>query len=99
MKEENKKCRSCGRFRRFYTKGHCSLQKEDIGFCSYHNKIVGEGEVCDRWNYCQRVRSMRKNMAMSAIVDIRNKLEVIEQILAEESELQKVKKQDESVGE
>ena len=91
MKEENKKCWSCGRFQRYYTKGYCNLQKEEMGFCSFQNKIVGKDESCKMWNYRQRVRNMRKQMAISSIVDIRRKLEVIEQILMEESELDKIK--------
>ena len=91
MKEENKKCWSCGRFKRFYTKGHCNLQKEEIGFCSLQNKIVGKDESCKKWHYLQRVRNMRKQLAISSIADIRSKLEVIEQILTEESELDKIK--------
>ena len=91
MKEENKKCWSCGTLQRFYTKGYCILQKQEIGFCSLQNKIVNKDESCKRWNYRQRVRNMRKKMAISSIVDIRSKLEVIEQILMEESELEKIK--------
>lgn len=91
MKEENKKCWSCGRFQRFYTKGYCNLQKEEIGFCPFQNKIVNKDESCKKWNYRQRARNMRKHMAVSSIVDIRSKLEVIEQILIEESELDKIK--------
>ena len=91
MKEENKKCWSCGRFQRYYTKGYSNFQKEEIGFCSLQNKIVCKGERCKMWNYRQRVRNMRKQMAISSIVDIRSKLEVIEQILIEERELGKDK--------
>lgn len=91
MKEENKKCWSCGRFQRFYTKGFCNLQKEDFGLCSSHNKIVRKDESCKTWQYCQRIRNMRKRMAINSIVDIRSRLEVIEQILTEERELEKIK--------
>ena len=91
MKDENKKCWSCGRFQRFYTKGVCNLQKEDVGLCSLHNKIVRKDESCKTWQYCPRIRNMRKQMAINSIVDIRCKLEVIERILTEESELEKIK--------
>ena len=91
MKEENKKCWSCGRFQSFYTKGYCNFKKEEVGFCSYKNKIVNKNESCKTWNYRLTVRNMRKRMAINSIVDIRNKLEVIEQILMEESELDKIK--------
>ena len=91
MKAENKKCWSCGNFQRFYTKGYCSLQKENIGFCPFQDKIVDKDESCKMWNYRQRVRNMRKQMAISSIVDICGKLEVIEQILTEESKLDKIK--------
>ena len=93
MKEENKKCWSCGRFQRFYTKKYCNLQKEDMGLCSFQNKIVSKDESCEMWNYRQRIRDRRKQMAISSIVDIRSKLEVIEQILTEESELDKIRKE------
>ena len=81
MKEENKRCWSCGRFQRYYTKG----------YCSYHNKIVQKDESCKMWYFGQRVRNMRKKMAIDSIVDIRCKLEVIEQILTEEREPEKAK--------
>lgn len=93
MKEENKKCWSCGRFQRYYTKGYCNFQKEEVGFCSSQNKIVGIDESCKMWNYRQRVRHMRRQMAISSIVDIRSKLEVIEQILTEEKVLEKIKEE------
>ncbi len=48
-------------------------------------------ESCKRWNYRQSVRNMRKQMAIGSIIDIRSKLEVIEQILTEERELDKIK--------
>lgn len=91
MKEENKKCWNCGAFRRFYTKGYCTLQQEDIGFCSTQNKIVDKNENCKKWNYRQRVRNMRKHTAISSIADIRTKIDVIEKILTEESESDKIK--------
>ena len=91
MKEENKKCWSCGRFQRYYTKGYCNLHKEEVGFCSLQNKIVSKDENCKMWHYGQRVRNMRKKMAIESIIDIRCKLEVIEQILTEERELEKLK--------
>ena len=91
MKEENKKCWNCGAFRRFYTKGYCNLQQEDIGFCSTQNKIVDKKENCKKWNYRQRVRNMRKQTAISSIADIRTKIDVIEKILTEESESDKIK--------
>lgn len=91
MKEENKKCWSCGRFHRYYTKGYSNFQKEEVGFCSSQSKIVCKNESCKMWNYRQRIRNMRKQMAITSIVDIRSKLEVIEQILIEEREAEKVK--------
>ena len=91
MKEENKKCWSCGRFQRYYTKGYSNCQKEEVGFCSSQSKIVCKNESCKMWNYRQRIRNMRKQMAITSIVDIRSKLEVIEQILIEEREAEKVK--------
>lgn len=91
MKEENKKCWSCGRFQRYYTKGYSNFQKEEVGFCSSQSKIVCKNESCKMWNYRQRIRNMRKQMAITSIVDIRSKLEVIEQILIEEREAEKAK--------
>ena len=72
-------------------KGYCNLQKEKVGFCSSQNKIVRKDESCTKWNYRQRVRNMRKQMAISSIVDIRSKLEIIERILTEEKEVEKIK--------
>ena len=91
MKDENKKCWSCGRFQRYYTKGYSNFQKEEVGFCSLQDKIVCKDETCKKWNYRQKVRNMRKQMAISSIVDIRGKLEVIERILTEERESEKIK--------
>lgn len=91
MKEENKKCWSCGKFHAYYTKGFCNLQKEEVGYCTSHNKIVNKSESCKTWRYCERVRNMRKNMAINAIVDISTKMEVIAEILKEEINLEKIK--------
>ena len=94
MKEENKKCWSCGRFQRYYTKGYGNLHKEEVGFCSLLNKIVSKDESCKMWNYRQKVRNMRRQTAISSIVDICDKLNVIEQILTEERELEKIKNEE-----
>ncbi len=84
MKEENKKCWSCAKFERYYTKGFCALQKEKVGFCSLQSKIVDKDDSCKMWNFRQRVRNIRKKMAINSIIEIRSKLDVIEQILTEE---------------
>lgn len=39
MKEENKKCWSCAKFERYYTKGYCALQKEKVDFALYKVKL------------------------------------------------------------
>ena len=99
MKEENKKCWSCGRFQRYYTKNYCSLKRVDVGFCGFHDKIVGKDETCKMWGYFKSVRNMRKQMAINSLLDIRSKLEVIELILTEERELEKLKNETDNVGE
>lgn len=91
MKEENKKCWSCGRYQAYYTKGFCNLQKEAVGYCISQNKIVEENESCKMWRYRERVRNMRKKMAINAIIEISTKLKVIEEILKEEIKLEKIK--------
>lgn len=94
MKGENKKCWSCGRFQSYYTKGYCNFQKEEVGFCSSQNKIVCKNDSCEMWHFLPRVRNMRKQMAINSIVDIRSKLEAIEQILTEEIEAEKAKNEE-----
>lgn len=90
MKTENKKCWSCASFQNYYTKGYCKFTKEKVGYCSSREKIVDKNECCERWNYRQRFRARRKDVAISSIADVRDKLEVIEQILTEENELDKI---------
>ena len=97
MKEENKQCWSCGRFERYYTKGYCNLQKENVGFCSYQNKIVCVNETCMMWKYRQRVRYMRKQMAITSLCEIYDKITVIEEILKEENELDKIKNETDTI--
>ncbi len=98
MKEENKKCWSCGRFNVYYTKGFCNLHKEEVGYCNLHNKIVNKHETCKTWRYGERVRRMRKNMAINAIIDISTKMEVIEKILKDEIALEKIKDENDDIA-
>lgn len=97
MKEENKKCWSCGKFHAYYTKGFCNLQKEAVGYCTSHNKIVDRNETCNRWRYCEGVRGMRKKMAINAIIDISTKMGVIQEILQEEIALEKIKDEKDNI--
>ena len=90
MKEENKKCWSCGRYQAYYTKGYCKLTKENVGFCSLHNKIMEKNDCCNQWRYLKTLRHRRKMMAVSSIPDIRDKLNVIEEILKEDIDLEKL---------
>ena len=49
MKQEDKRCYSCGSFRAYYTRGYCSLMKESDGYCNRHNKVMEIGDCCDEW--------------------------------------------------
>lgn len=91
MRTENKKCWSCGNFDAYYIKGYCRFEKTNNGFCRLENAVVDRFGGCKRWQYRQRIRTFKKNMALGAIPDIYEKLQVIEQILTEEHALDKIK--------
>lgn len=93
MKQDNKKCRSCGYFRAYYTRGYCCLMKENNGYCSQHKKIMDKSDSCDKW-YCRHTsKEKRTKIAVNCIPEIYNKVAVLEQLLKEENELQKIKEQ------
>lgn len=91
MKEENKKCWSCAKYKAFYTKGFSYFDKEKIGHCLIHDKIIGNQESCDKWRYGQMSRNLRKEVALKSLTEILSRLTVIEQIMTEEYELDKIK--------
>ena len=91
MKQDNKKCWSCGSFRAYYTKGYCSLLKERNGFCYRHHKIMEKTDSCDNWHCCRLSREKRTRVAVNCIPEIYNKIAAIEQILREDRELEKIK--------
>lgn len=91
MKQSNKRCWSCGSFRAYYTRGYCCLLKENNGYCSRHEKITEKCDSCDNW-YCRRIpKEKRIRIAVNAIPEIYHKIAVIEQLLKEETELQKLR--------
>lgn len=91
MKQENKRCWSCGYFRAYYTMGYCSLLKEDNGYCNRHNKIMKKNDNCDKWQCRHISREKRTRIAVNSIPEIYKKIAVIEQILQEEIELHNIK--------
>ena len=91
MKEENKKCWSCGKYDAYYTQGFSYFNKEKIGYCCVHNKITDNKDSCGEWCYNQRRRNLKKAVALKSLTEILSRLAVIEQILKEEHELDKIK--------
>ena len=90
MKEENKKCWSCIKYKCYYTKGIGYFDKEKIGRCLKYDKIVGNHDSCDQWGYGKGIRSGRKQFALNFLSEILSRLTVIEQIMTEETELEKL---------
>lgn len=89
MSETKKKCCSCGSFSAYYTRGFCCLLKEKNGFCRRHNKIMEKSDSCDDW-HCKRTSKERRiRIVMWSFPEIYNKIAILEQLLTEESELQK----------
>lgn len=86
MKQENKRCGSCGSFCAYYTRGYCNR----------HKKVTEKGESCDRW-FCRRTSSEKRIRAVvNSIPEIYNKIAVIEQMLKEDCELQKMTEETDS---
>ncbi|MDE7164795.1 MAG: hypothetical protein K2O04_05185 [Clostridiales bacterium] len=91
MKQSNKRCWSCGSFRAYYTKGYCCLFKEKNGYCARHEKITEKSDSCDKWHCRRTPKEKRIRIAVNAIPEIYHKIAIIEQLLMEESELQKLR--------
>lgn len=90
MEQDHKKCGYCGSFSAYYTRGYCSLLKENNGYCSRHKKIMEKNECCDQWSHRRTSRKRRIRTVVNAIPEIYNKIAVIEQMLNEDAELQKL---------
>ena len=91
MKEENKKCWSCGEYQVYYTKGYAYFDKQKIGHCRKHNNEVCDCDRCTEWHLRQWHRNIRKGVALHHLSQILERLAAIEQILREENELDKIK--------
>ena len=90
MKQENKRCGNCNSFKAYYTKGYCCLMKESNGYCVRLSKVTEKSDICGEW-HCRRIsRKKRVRIAVNCIPEIYNKISVIEQILKEDNELQKI---------
>ena len=90
MNEKNKKCWSCSDFHAYYSKAYCCLLKENIGYCQRHCKIVEKSGSCADW-YCRRTsKEKRCAIAINAIPEIYNKLAIVEQLLQEEREIERL---------
>lgn len=49
-----KTCKTCGHFKRLYTKYFCFLWRSKLHICTLHNKIA-DGACCENWSR-RRVR-------------------------------------------
>ena len=99
MKQENKKCGSCGGFRAYYTMGYCCLMRENNGYCVKHKKITQKSDCCDDWHYRHISRKKRTIIALNSIPVIYKKVAVIEQVLQEDIELRKLLDEADSASE
>ena len=90
MNQDHKKCSYCNSFSAYYTRGYCCLLKENNGYCSRHKKIMEKNEYCDQWCHRRTSRKRRIRTVVNAIPEIYNKIAVIEQMLNEDAELQKL---------
>ncbi len=91
MKQENKKCWSCGYFRAYWTRGYCCLMKEKNGLCWKHNKVMDKSDSCEDWNYKLTSKEKRIKIAANCIPEIYQKVAVLEQLMTEEMELEKIR--------
>ena len=97
MKQENKRCGSCGYFKAYYTMGYCCLMRENNGYCARHNKVIEKCNGCENW-YCRRIpKERRAKIALRSLPEICKKIAVIEQLLQADDELRKMR--DETDGE
>lgn len=93
MEEENekpnKKCAYCGNFDGYYTKGLHRFERTKQGFCSKHNKIVGNNECCECWRTNSKRFFYRKKVASRALFEMMMDLSAIRQIFQESREEEK----------
>lgn len=99
MNEMKKRCWSCGKFNAYFTRGFCCLMKEDNGFCREYNKVVKKTDTCDKW-YCKRMSKERRiKIVLRSLPEIYDKIAALEQILTEETELQNIKDEIDTIKE
>ena len=98
MKQENKRCGSCNSFRAYYTKGYCCLMKESNGYCIRHDKVMEKGDICEEWHCRHLSRKKRIRIVVNSIPEIYGKIAIIEQILKEDDELQKIIDETDDIG-
>lgn len=91
MEQANHKCCTCRSFHAYYTRGYCQLLREKNGYCTAHQKVVEKNDGCDNWHIRYVSRKDRMRIALRSIPEIYDKIAVIEQILKEETELNKIK--------
>lgn len=99
MKQENKKCGSCGSFSAYYTMGYCCLMRENNGYCGKHNKVAQKSDFCDDWRCRHISRKKRTIIAVNSIPVIYKKVAVMEQILQDDNELRKILDEADSASE
>ena len=92
MTENKKRCWNCGYFKAYYTRAYCSFCKENNGFCAKNDKIVEKSESCDKWFFRYTPREKRLRLVLNSLPEICQKIETIEDFLAEEREREKIKK-------
>ncbi len=90
MEQKDKQCWNCSNFHAYYTQGFCCLVRENNGYCSHCKKIMQRTDGCDQWHFHFTAKVRRLNLALNAIPEIYKTVAAIEQILQEESELQKL---------
>lgn len=91
MKDDNRKCWNCGSFRAYYTRGYCCLLKENNGFCNRNNKIMEKSDSCEKWFSRHTSKEKRTRIAVNSISEIYQKVAVLEQLLMDELEVEKLK--------
>ena len=91
MKQDHKTCAYCYYFRAYYTRAYCCLLREKNGYCAKHEKVAEKCDSCDMWCGRRTSKAKRIKIVLSCLPEIYYKIAVVEQLLKEETGLQKIR--------
>ena len=90
MYKVRQKCFNCHYYRAYYSIGYCNLFRERFGNCEQCNQVTRDDGYCEKWHSRRTSIKQRALITMESIAEIYEKLAIVEQVLKEEIEIEKI---------